>query len=162
MMNMVKKIRAIITNEKGNVSVEFAIVFVPFIVTVLFIMEICRVVYLSSCLDLVLAESGYIASITSIPEKHGDYFTTEINKRLAAWPLFSRNEAVELSITYCGSISAMTNNMTGCSETIATGNPLAMYKVLIKYRPLFFILPKNDSEYAMSRRIVFVQEFNRP
>ncbi|HGB4585863.1 TPA: TadE/TadG family type IV pilus assembly protein, partial [Salmonella enterica subsp. enterica serovar Reading] len=60
-INIKNKLRFLVTNERGSALVEVAFVLIPFIVTILFIAELCRVTFISSSLDLVLAESGKIS-----------------------------------------------------------------------------------------------------
>lgn len=146
-------------SERGVAAMELSMVFIPFIISILFIAEMCRVVFISSALDLIIAESGHIASITQVPENYQLYFNDEINKRMASWPLISRDVHVELSVTWCDSIAAVINN--ACTTTDATGKPLAFYKVTTDYQPLFFFFPNQSVIRELSRRILLVQEFQR-
>lgn len=153
--------RSYLLGERGVVAIEFAMVFLPFILSILFIAEMCRVVYLSSALDLILAESGQVASISLAPENYKKYFTKELNERMEHWPLLSRSVDVDLSILYCDSIATIVHDTGGCSLTSALNKPLALYKVSIDYQPLFFIFPRDITVRELSRRIAFVQEFQR-
>lgn len=146
----------------GSVAIEFSMVFIPFIISILFIAELCRVVYLSSALDLMLAESGHVASITTSPEKYNTYFTEELNKRMTRWPLISRPAVVSVSILYCDNLSYLATEQNRCSTTISVDKPLALYQLTVNYQPLFFIFPRTMTERELKRRVVFVQEFQRP
>ena len=147
--------------EKGSVAIEFSMVFIPFIISILFIAELCRVAYLSSTLDLILSESGKIASMSTAPENYQKHFTKEVNSRIKQWPLLSRDVDVDLSILYCDSLETMIRKISHCSSNITFDKPLALYRLSIDYQPLFFIFPREITVRELSRKIVFVQEFLR-
>ncbi|HDG9831211.1 TadE family protein [Raoultella ornithinolytica] len=152
-------LRHYLSAEHGVAAMEFSMVFIPFIISILFIAEMCRVVFISSALDLIIAESGHIAAITRAPENYQQYFNAEINKRMADWPLISREIHVELSVSWCDSISAVINHT--CTTMDARNKPLAFYKVTTDYQPLFFFFPSQSVIRELSRRILLVQEFQR-
>lgn len=146
--------------DSGVASIEFSMVFIPFIMSILFVAELCRIVYLSSTLDLVLAESGHIASISTSASNYEKYFSQEMNKRIKQKPLFSRDASVNVSILYCDSIDALTSpNFSSCIAGPPDNMPLAIYSIRIDYNPLFFIFPRDVAVRELSRRIVLIQEF---
>ncbi|HHG8774040.1 TPA: TadE/TadG family type IV pilus assembly protein [Raoultella planticola] len=152
-------LRHYICGEQGVAAIEFSMVFIPFIISILFIAEMCRVVFISSALDLIIAESGHIAAITRVPENYQHYFNDEINKRMADWPLISRDVHVELSVAWCDDISAVIRH--ACTATDARSKPLAFYQVTTDYQPLFFFFPSQSIIRELSRKILLVQEFQR-
>ncbi|EIY2675374.1 hypothetical protein MMK78_006275 [Raoultella planticola] len=157
--NITSGLRRYLCDEHGVAAMEFSMVFIPFIISILFIAEMCRVVFISSALDLIIAESGHIAAITRVPENYQHYFNDEINKRMADWPLISRDVHVELSVAWCDSISAVLNH--ACTTTDARNKPLAFYSVTTDYQPLFFFFPSQSVIRELSRKILLVQEFQR-
>lgn len=135
-------------------------VFIPFIISILFIAELCRIAYLSSTLDLLLAESGHIASLSTSASNYQQYFTREINERIRQKPLFSRDTSVNVSILYCGSIDDLASpNFRDCIAGPPDNMPLAVYSIRIDYKPLFFVFPRKVAIRVLSRRIALVQEF---
>lgn len=146
--------------ENGVASVEFAMVFIPFIISILFIAELCRVAYISSTLDLLLAESGHVASVSSSASNYQQYFLREMNEKIRQKPLFSRGANIHLSIMYCADIEALTStDFSRCISEPPDNMPLAVYKISVDYRPLFFIFPRASIAHELSRRIVLIQEF---
>lgn len=160
---MSKKIKNILRHylcsEQGIAAIEFSMVFIPFIISILFIAEMCRVVFISSALDLIIAESGHIAAITRVPENYQHYFNEEVNKRMADWPLISRDVRVELSVSWCDNISAVINH--ACTTADVSSKPLAFYQVTTDYQPLFFFFPSQSVIRELSRKILLIQEFQR-
>ena len=152
-------IRHYLRGEDGVVAIEFSMVFIPFIISVLFIIEMSRVVFVSSAMDLIIAESGHLASITRAPEKYQLYFNEEINKRMTSWPLISSDVKVKVSVVWCADLAEIIKN--NCNATDARNRPLAMYGVVTDYQPLFLFFPIKSIVHELSRKVLFVQEFQR-
>lgn len=148
-------------SSSGSAALEFSLLFIPFVMAFLFLAELCRVVYISSALDLILAESSYRTSLRQPDSDYHAYFTKAMNKRLGAWPLFTENIAISSSARYCNNINELIDNAKHCSSTHATGKPLALYLVNIDYQPLFFLFPAVIVEQQWKRKVAFVQEFQR-
>lgn len=154
---MLKKLLSFIRGNEGVSAIEFSLVFIPFFTSVLFIAEMCRVVFISSSINLILAESAQIASWTTNPENYGKYFNNELNSRMARWPLLSRNLSTVITVHYCSDISQVISGQ--CLSTQSEGKPLALYHVQTAYEPLFFIFPTPQLNGELSRTVLMVQEF---
>ncbi|MGL9720945.1 TadE/TadG family type IV pilus assembly protein [Symbiopectobacterium sp.] len=148
-------------SSTGSAALEFSLIFIPFIMAFLFLAELCRVVYISSALDLILAESSYRTSLRQPDSDYHAYFTKALNKRLGVWPLFTKENKISVSAQYCDDIAALIENGKHCSSTHAVGKPLALYHVNIHYQPLFFLFPTVMVEQRWKRKVAFVQEFQR-
>ncbi len=118
-------------------------VFIPFIISILLLLRCAGWFYFlgaGSDYRRVGAHCRYYP----VPENYQHYFNDEINKRMADWPLISRDVHVELSVAWCDSISTVINHV--CTTTDARNKPLAFYNVTTDYQPLFFsFLPKVSS-----------------
>lgn len=148
-------------SSTGSAALEFSLILIPFIMALLFLAELCRVVYISSALDLILAESSYRTSLRQPDSDYRAYFKKAFNERLDVWPLFTQKNTIRVSAQYCNDIAALIENGKHCSSTHAVGKPLALYDVNIHYQPLFFIFPTVMVEQRWKRKIAFVQEFQR-
>lgn len=150
-----------LSSNAGSSAVEFSLVFIPFFMAMLFLAELCRIVFISSALDFILTESGYRASLRSPGSDCNAFFTKALNERLDVWPLFTKKITLGLSILYCDDVTALVDNSKRCSSTNATGKPLALYNVSVNYQPLFFTFPPSVIESRLNRKVAFVQEFQR-
>lgn len=148
-------------SSSGNAALEFSLLFIPFVMAFLFLAELCRVIYISSALDLILAESSYSTSLRQPGSDYSAYFKKAFNERLAVWPLLTKNIVMHVSTQYCYGITALIKNGKHCSSTHSVGMPLALYHVNVGYQPLFFQFPTLMVEQRWRRKIVFVQEFQR-
>lgn len=148
-------------SSSGSATLEFSLIFIPFIMAFLFLAELCRVVYISSALDLVLAESSYRTSLRDPDSDYHAYFTKALNERLAIWPLFTRKNTMSVSVQYCDDITALIEKSNHCSSTHAVGKQLALYHVSIDYQPLFFLFPTVMVGQRLKRTVAYVQEFQR-
>ena len=143
--------------DRGATAVEFSLVFIPFFASLLFIAEMCRVVYISSAIDLILAESAQMASLTTAAENYEPYFNAELNRRMKTWPLLSRNLETVMTIRYCSGIEQAIAEQ--CSASNREGSPLALYHVQTAYQPMFFIFPTPLLNGELSRTVLLIQEF---
>ncbi|MGL9735662.1 MAG: TadE/TadG family type IV pilus assembly protein [Symbiopectobacterium sp.] len=66
-------------SSTGSAALEFSLIFIPFIMAFLFLAELCRVIYISSSLDFVLAESSYRTSLRQPDSDYKAYFTKALN-----------------------------------------------------------------------------------
>jgi len=148
-------------NEEGSVVLEFAYAFIPFIMSIFFVLEICRITYVTSSLDFVISESGYSASVTQQPGNYEKLFATRLKEKLSGIPLLGRGIVLQSSIIYCKDISALADVLHNCSPQNAAGNQLAIYEVKINYQSIFFDFISPIFNKSLSRKMIFVQEFER-
>lgn len=155
-----RKHRDFFLGSEGAVAVEFAFVIIPFIISMLFIMELCRVVYVMSSVDLILSEAGSSSATLSNASKAEAYFDKLINDMASNWPflLYNKDVKVQTSIQYCNSIAQLTNNQ--CSSSFSSDALFGVYQITVPYEPVFFAFPDSLIQNEMIRSVVFVQEHN--
>jgi len=155
------KMRRLLLRNEGFIAIEFALVIIPFIISILFIMEICRVIYIMSSIDIILSEtSGAVATSTSTVLDNSNF-----QKRVAevsnGWALLltGKNVKINTNIQYCQTIRNLANNQ--CTPTAASPTAaLAIYEITVPYEPVFFIFPSSFVQKQMFRRVVLIQEHN--
>lgn len=156
---MSRKMLRFMHGDSATAAIEFSLILIPFMTSIMFIAEICRVIYISSSVDLILSESAWKTSILQKPENYEWYFNQELNARIAQWPLLPREVKATVRIKYCDSTNQI---ITGsCVNNDGTSKPLAIYNVKIGYTPLFFILPASMPFGEMKRSTLLVQESQR-
>lgn len=154
-----KKSSIIFKEEKGAISVEISLIFIPLIFIILLIFELCRIVYISSALDLAVAEASRYAAISTMTEE--DYqavFYSKLNKDIPLWPLLTRDENLYIDVSYYNTINdVITNN---CDKN-AEQKSLALYNVGYNYTLLFSFMPTASLNSYLKRTVVYVQEYQR-
>ena len=144
------RLRRLFAEEDGAAAIEFAFVIVPFIVSILFIMELCRVIFIMASLDALLANSGNASANIQDPSNPNvvhEYFQNAINESANGWALLTLGKEVEIKTEIA-------------SELSNTKNPISIYKIEVPYEPLFFVFPVDIMQEKMTRRIVYIQEAN--
>lgn len=160
-MYILKKITGRYFKEDGAIAIELSLVLVPFLVSILFIIELCRVMYLSSALDLVLAESGRYISLKDGVSEYSTEFERALDENVKFWPLLSTgNERIAVTVKQCKNISDIIS-LTCITGADSTGKPLAVYSFKYHYEPVFFFFGSSFFTSVFERNIVYVQEQNR-
>lgn len=153
-------VKKLLSRSEGAVAIEFAFVVIPFIISILFILELCRVVYIMSSIDLILSEASSATATRRSIVDNNDYFEKMVNNMSNGWALLlvGKNVKVNTNIEYCATMNDLTSRH--CSTVGLNTSPLAIYEVNIPYSPIFFVFPSSLVQKQMTRRIVLVQEHN--
>jgi len=157
-----QRVRRFFHEQHGIATIEFALTVTLFIFMVLFIAEISRMAYVSSVIDLAVSEAAKQGK--NAPASTDGGYNARFNRHLteqggSLWFFLTREDAVELNITYANSIEEMIN--TGGSLKDAKDQSLARYHLLYRYHPMFFPFPKKWANSLFNREVIFVQEYER-
>ncbi|CNH46316.1 TadE/TadG family type IV pilus assembly protein [Yersinia pekkanenii] len=162
-MNKIRK-RFFHSNE-GSIAVEFSIVIVLFIFTLLSCAEIARLLYISASLDLAVSETA-----KSTKNKEIDYnityqetFHQKLMRQQGVLGSFiTANNAIIVNVYFSNSISDMSNNLSSLTNNNRNeryrGEKLARYTVSYFYRPIFFPFPSSWTNILLKREVIFAQE----
>ncbi|HHQ7228721.1 TPA: TadE/TadG family type IV pilus assembly protein [Salmonella enterica subsp. enterica] len=155
------KCRMFIKNN-GTASIEFSLVLIPFLASILFILELCRIMYLAAAIDLVLAESARYTSLEPSVTDYEQTFNKMLNDNIVLWPLLSSGQSVDAKVRHCGKISDLVNAAISCTIDDTAGNKmLALYSLNYHYKPLFFIFNDGHFDSLLTRKIIYIQEAKR-
>ncbi len=152
---MFKFIAGFISETRAVTAIEFSVVFIPFFASILFIAEMCRVSYISSAVDLILAESAQSAAQSQ--GNFQNFFNRELAGRINRWPLFGKDVEVTVAVNFCRNISEVLAGT--CSGS--ANNPLALYSVNVKYSTLFMMFTPLLPTIDLTRNVLLVQESHR-
>ncbi|MBA7848241.1 pilus assembly protein [Klebsiella sp. RHBSTW-00465] len=153
------QLKNFLCNTKGSIAIEYAFVVIPFIISILFIMEICRVTYIMSSVDLILSESSSATSTLSKSSDSSAYFRRMAKKMSQGSPLLLFGDMeIKKEVTYCANFEELTTGT--CTSNSLGSNPLGIYKIEVPYKPLFFIFPASYFQNKMVRKIILIQENN--
>ncbi|MEG0405514.1 MAG: pilus assembly protein [Acinetobacter sp.] len=148
--------RKLLGEQSGASVIEFGFVFIPFMASLLIIIESSRLVYVTTALDLVLAESARSVSLLDESDYFDSNFKERFSEKLKSWPLINSDVRFTSNVTFCNSLLEV--NEGSCKGD--SKSPLAIYDVNIEMSMMvsLFKWPKN---FMVERSILFVQEFNR-
>ncbi|CNE66050.1 TadE/TadG family type IV pilus assembly protein [Yersinia mollaretii] len=145
-------------SNTGSMTIEFSIVIVMFIFSLLFCSEIARLFYISASLDLAVSEAAKSAKNKEQSDSK-DYqilFREKLIIQQGVLGTFiTANNAVITNVKFSNTISdIISNNMKSTN-----GNEkLASYTVRYTYKPIFFPIPSLWANNLLSREVIFVQE----
>lgn len=147
-----------VKEKKSVITVEFALIIIPYLLLFLLTAEICRMFYVSSVINLSLAESSrYAANNRELSYKEA--FINNYKKNLVSFPLLANANQISFDVYYCETIEDIISDK--CITNNKDKMPLAIYHIDYHYKPVFFILPNNYTNKIISRNLVYVQEYER-
>ncbi|MFD1800832.1 TadE/TadG family type IV pilus assembly protein [Mixta tenebrionis] len=149
-------------NQQGIATIEFALTVVIFICMFLFVVEIARLAYVSSVIDLAVSEAAKEAK--NAPAGSNGGYRSRFEQRLLTqggtfWSFLTREDAVSINIAFATSIRDMIDNGGDTSNYIK--RPIARYQVIYHYHPMFFPFPGAWANQFLNREVIFVQEYER-
>ncbi|EKA2346743.1 pilus assembly protein [Salmonella enterica subsp. enterica serovar Newport] len=158
---LLSRCRMIFSNN-GTASIEFSLVLIPFLASVLFILELCRIMYLTAAIDLVLAESAHYTSLEPSVTDYELSFNKMLNDNIVLWPLLASGQSVDATVLHCDKISDLVNTASSCTIDDTAGSKiLALYSLKYHYKPLFFIFSDGHFDSLFTRKIIYIQEVKR-
>lgn len=139
-------------SKKGLATLEFAILFLPFFLLIMSILETMILVYQIAIIDYITTSAGQYASSSNPVDGYEKKFQQYIDKHKKNLLLFTDTKSsLKPSLKFCRSIAELENdNCTGND----TENKLIIYTLNYKIKPLFSILrifqmPENTSSKAI-------------
>ncbi|WP_420072500.1 MULTISPECIES: TadE/TadG family type IV pilus assembly protein [unclassified Yersinia (in: enterobacteria)] len=140
-------------SNEGSVTIEFTVVFVLFLLTLLSCAEISRLLYISASLDLAVSEA--VKSTKNREDSNSAILRQSLTAQNGILGAFiTNNNAINTTVEFSNNISDLINQIYSGSET----SPLAKYTVTYIYHPLFFPIPSHWANIQLSREVIFVQE----
>ncbi|MEW5558785.1 TadE/TadG family type IV pilus assembly protein [Enterobacter asburiae] len=149
--------------QRGVVTIEFALTVMLFLFMVLFVAEMSRMAYVSSVIDLAVSEA---AKAGKNAPQDGDGYQRRYREMLtqqggSLWSFLTSADAVEMSIHYANSVQEMAETGGVEGKQYTRGNALARWHLLYHYHPMFFPFPANWADPLFNREVIFVQEYER-
>ncbi|MDO7253119.1 TadE/TadG family type IV pilus assembly protein [Helicobacter cappadocius] len=127
-----------IRSKKGLATLEFAILFLPFFLLIMSIVETMILIYQISIIDYITTSSAQYTAASSPYEGYEKTFQEYINKYKNNLLLFTDvKNSLKPSLKFCRSIAELEkNNCTGNNIE----NKLIIYTLTYKINPIFKIL----------------------
>lgn len=116
-----------------------------------------------SSVDLILSDTSSATAISTTSTNNDIDFDRAVNDMAKGWVLLlvGDNVKIETSVSYCQSIQdVIDKKCSSVSKTpdAATTATLAVYRITVPYKPLFFVFPGAFVQNTMTREVVLVQE----
>lgn len=155
------KLYNIIKEKRGVISIEFAICFPLFLLLFAFVLEMNRLMFIGSSLDLLTADVARRASITENINKnassYSDIFYNELSKELSLWPMLTSQNNFIVQVEFCNNIKNIIDDK--CDTTSTSLSKIIHYKVEYRYNAFFSSLFSNLANANLKRESVVYREF---
>lgn len=147
--------------KKGSISIEFALIFPMFIALFMFVLEISRVMFIGSALDLVSSQVGRETTITENINKNSLTYTNIYEEVLAreipGWTILASKDNFKIDVQYCNTIKDVINN--GCSSNLSMTNKIILFNVTYSYKAIFPSLFSKLIDASLIKKVVVYREF---
>lgn len=154
--NFLQLFKANIKNKQGVVAVEFALVFIVVITALMFIFELCRLIYIVGAINLTIAEAGRYGAYQESQTTIETNFHNALKKNMDNWPLFNKTNEIKINIQYCSTIHEYLNNQ--CASSPGYSRYLLIYNVNYHYKPIFFYFPGDLMNSIISEKAAIIYE----
>lgn len=151
--------------QRGALSIEFAFVVIAIITIFFFVVEMCRIIYISSAMDVSVSEASRYSSMENGQSvNYSEIFGERLNKDVPLWPLLTSSNRLSVEVAYCNTIQDATYyvsgvNRNGCNS-VDSNTPLAIYTVTYNYE-LIFPTMFSVLQKALVRNVIYVQEYQK-
>lgn len=134
--------------QSGSIfSIEFAVLAPVFIIFICLFIELCRLLFISSVLDLILVESSYyISKNNDNSVNYSQVFYNKVSDEIPAWPLLTSDNNLVVNIIYCSAVEDAINYVstsTGRCTTNPMSHSVAIFSVKYNY-PSAILPPQFD------------------
>ncbi|PAF43630.1 TadE/TadG family type IV pilus assembly protein [Helicobacter sp. 11S02596-1] len=146
-----------IAEKSGVAAIEFAILFLPFMLLILSLLETMILIYQISSIDYALSKAARFASASLPTAGYETRFKASINESMPQVLGFLRPGDIQTSLEFCRSIDELVSGTcTGNNEQ----NKFIIYTITAKLQPMFKILRLGPSEDRLITKTVYYSERN--
>ncbi|OCG22548.1 MULTISPECIES: TadE/TadG family type IV pilus assembly protein [unclassified Gilliamella] len=153
---MLKCWKLFFRKNNANVSIEFAIVFPYLIVLFVFVLELSRIMFIGSALDLMSTE---ITRKTAISE-NGNY-TKQMQQLVISevplWPYLTNPDDFHVTVAYCQTIQDVINKT--CQNTLNADTRLLLFNLQYDYYAMFSGPFSRILNSSLTKKTVIYREF---
>lgn len=157
-------IKRFFNNQSGAVfSIEFAVIAPLFMLFIFAIIELCRLLFIASVLDVITVEGAYFTAKSEVEMRnYSKLFYDKVSEEVPLWPLLTSDSALEINIMYCSSINDAVNYLTtsgGHCSSSPMHRALAIFSVKYHYSPLVSPSALTSLNDILERQVVVFKEY---
>lgn len=145
-----------IRNKQGAVAVEFALVFTVVFTTLMFVFELCRLIYVMGAINLTIAEAGRFGAYQESQSVIEANFRRSLARNMNNWPLINKVNDIQINVQYCTDVNDYLSDR--CTSKPGDSRFLLIYNVDYHYRPVFFYFPGDVMNSIISEKAAIIYE----
>ncbi|QIQ21311.1 TadE/TadG family type IV pilus assembly protein [Zophobihabitans entericus] len=155
--------KKLLKNQSGAVlSIEFAVILPLFLLLIFMFIEFCRLLFVSSVLDVITVEGGYFVAKTKEESNYSQLFYDKVSDDIPIWPLITSSSHLKVEIVYCSLVDDainFTKNGGGNCYTSPINHSLAVFSVEYQYSPMFSNSLFSSFKSVLERKVVVFKEY---
>lgn len=152
----------LIKQKRGVISIEFALVFPFLILLFIFVLEMSRLMFIASSLNLVSSEIVRRVSLSEDVIKnsrsYANIFSEELENELSLWGIVTDKNSLNVIVKYCKNTQEVINEQ--CNGSLKEDSKIIYYYVSYKYNPLFASAFTKLADSSLTRRTIVYREFH--
>lgn len=152
----------LIKEKKGMISIEFAVLFPSLVVMFIFVLEMARLMFIASSLNLVAADIARKTALSEdVNQKSTTYatiFYNELKNELPLWGVVTKEDSLTVNVKYCKNIQEVIDEK--CADSLQIESKIIFYDISYKYNALFASLFTKLADSSLTRRTVVYREFH--
>lgn len=155
---MLKRYKRFLHQEKGVVSIEFAIIFPFLLLLFIFVLEFSRIMFIGSAMDLVATEATRRSAITegSLVDYDAQLKQTLVQD-VPLWPFLTTADDFHVNVTYCATIQDVINN--NCDATLHDSHEIILFQLNYQYFAAFSSLFSHIIDSSLTKKTIVYREF---
>lgn len=144
--------------QRGSISVEFAVICFFVILMFLAILEVSRMLYILSAMDLSASETARSTAITEYGNNANftAIFEQKIAQQAPYWTYLTAEEGLEVTVKECFSIQDIIND--NCDSSSFPESKILLFNITYKYQGVFSVWFFSDNN-TFSRSFVVLKEY---
>lgn len=157
-----RNLARLIKGNKGVISIEFSLIFPWLLIMFLFVLEMGRLMFISSSLNLVVATTARKTALYEQLNKNGTSYPTifynELEKELPLWGVVTDKDSLIVNVKYCNTIQDVIYEK--CDNSLRDTREIIFYEISYKYNAFFGSLFTKLADSSLTRRTVVYREFH--
>lgn len=150
-----KNLKAFIANKKGITSIEFAILFLPFFIILIVLIETMLLSYKVAMIDYIVNAGAKYSSSFSKNKNYEEKFKDFIKTYKDYFLDFANNDDLKIKLSYCKNLDDLANN--SCTNS-KDKHKIILYSFEYKIKPLFVNLRLINQDEFIKRQAVYFTE----
>lgn len=156
------KLNNIVEDKKGSIAIEASVLFPTLLLIFFVVLEMGRILFLGSALNIITTDITRRASLTEEVVKesksYASIFYNQLSKELTLWSVLASKDNLIVDVKFCNSIQQVIDD--NCENSVESDSQIILYNVKYQYNHLFNSLFNTLAESSLNQKTIVYREFH--